>query len=68
MHNKEMVRKLNKREVASERLLTIAIGKDDGRLWTIIVVYGPREDDKVDEKESFWEQVTKITEESRGTL
>ncbi|CAH1159917.1 unnamed protein product [Phaedon cochleariae] len=50
----------------SERILSIEIKDNEEHIKTIIIVYGPNEDDKAQTKDTFWEDLTIITEEAKG--
>lgn len=52
----------------SERILKIELELDEQTETTIIVVYGPNEDETATRKDHFWEQLNEITEESKGRL
>ncbi|KAK9680122.1 hypothetical protein QE152_g39335 [Popillia japonica] len=50
----------------NERILSINIGKGrEEQRKTIIAVYGPNEDDKAENKDKFWEELTIAVEEAK---
>ncbi|KAI4470863.1 hypothetical protein MML48_1g12197 [Holotrichia oblita] len=55
-------------EAINERLLKIEPGDSRTELRTIISVYGPDENETIDKKDGFWEQLTETTENSRGAM
>lgn len=52
----------------SERILSVELRDENKNTKTIIVAYGPNEDDTVQNKEIFWEKLTMITEEAKGRV
>ncbi|XP_044755085.1 craniofacial development protein 2-like [Coccinella septempunctata] len=58
---------LNKWEAINERIMVVEMSYG-GLLETIIGVYGPNEDDKKEEKDHFWNELTLVLEEARGTI
>ena len=53
-------------KLISERIMTITLRKKE--VYTFIVVYGPNEDDKEDNKTSFWEKLQMTFEKARGII
>lgn len=47
------------REVVSPRILKIQMQLDKDKSTTIVIVYGPDEDDTVKTKEDFWEKINR---------
>lgn len=67
IHHK-FYQRVNKWEAISERILTVEINNPDGKIMTFICVYGPNEDEKAEVKDKFWEELTAVTEGSKGTI
>ncbi|CAH0558552.1 unnamed protein product [Brassicogethes aeneus] len=66
---KELEEEIEEWQAWSERILTVAIkNKKKNILKTIIIVYGPNENDTKDIKDKFWEKLSLATEGSRGEL
>lgn len=51
----------------SERILSVELVLEKEKI-TIIAVYGPNENEKKEEKEKFWEELSMITENSKGKI
>lgn len=58
---------LHKWEAVSERIITIEL-KAKEFTKTIIGVYGPNEDEKAENKNNFWEELSLVTETARGQI
>lgn len=65
---RNLVNKIHKWEAWLERILTEEVRELEGKVCTIIVVYGPNEGNKVVNKETFWEELNKITEQCDGKV
>lgn len=65
--NKKMISNIRKWEGHSERILTVELSLDQ-EIVTIIVIYGPNEDEKAEVKDKFWEQLNEITENCKGKI
>ncbi|XP_044759762.1 uncharacterized protein LOC123317348 [Coccinella septempunctata] len=52
----------------SDRILSVEIKHLNNEIKTIIVVYGPNEDDNTETKDKFWEDLTMVTEEAKGII
>uniref|UniRef100_A0A1Y1JWU5 Reverse transcriptase domain-containing protein n=1 Tax=Photinus pyralis TaxID=7054 RepID=A0A1Y1JWU5_PHOPY len=63
----ELAKNIRKWEPHSERILTVELTMDD-QTTTIITVYGPDENEKVEVKENFWEKLNQVTEKSKGNI
>lgn len=63
-----MAGQITKWKAISERILLIELRNEQGGYTTIISIYGPDENERANEKDKFWEELTTITEEARGTL
>ena len=71
MINKETYKTINKYETISERLLKIELEdwtEENGNKITLIIAYGPNEDDKATNKDEFWNALADITENSNGKI
>ncbi|CAH0561738.1 unnamed protein product [Brassicogethes aeneus] len=67
--HKKLKEEIEEWQAWSERILTVAIkNKKKNILKTIIIVYGPNENDTKDIKDKFWEKLSLATEGSRGEL
>lgn len=66
--HKSLDNKILRWEIISERLLLVEMKDNSGDCMSIIVVYGPNEDDKVEEKDKFWEDLSMITEDARENI
>ncbi|KAI4469197.1 endonuclease/exonuclease/phosphatase superfamily [Holotrichia oblita] len=55
-------------EAVSERVLVVELKDSKEKMMTIISVYGPNDNDKSEEKDKFWEELTLTSEDVRGTL
>ena len=64
--HRDLVRQIRKWEAVSERLLLVELESQKGKYFTIIVVYGPNEDEKVEVKDKFWKELSEVTEETKG--
>jgi hypothetical protein len=51
----------------SERIIKVE-AKNGGNPITIIITYGPNEDEKTEEKDKFWEEMNLAVEKSNGTV
>ncbi|XP_044766617.1 craniofacial development protein 2-like [Coccinella septempunctata] len=67
MINKNITEHVNGWKGWSERILTVEIENKD-EMKTVIIVYGPNEDDNKQTKDSFWEDLTVVTERAKGTI
>lgn len=65
--HKKLENQIHRWKAWSERILQIEM-KEENRMKTIIVVYGPNEDDTIENKNNFWEELTLVVEEAKGTL
>lgn len=65
-------RKLTNRIVdwkaVSERILAVELRSGRKETMTVISIYGPDENERTNEKEKFWEDLTTTTEEAKGTI
>ena len=52
----------------TERILAIELKDARNEILTCIIAYGPNENEKADSKDQFWEELTLITEQCRGTI
>lgn len=52
----------------TERILTIELRELNKSIKTVIVVYGPNDDDKAENKDKFWEELTTVVEGARGMI
>lgn len=53
----------------SERILSVLLAeKENKETTTVIIAYGPNEDELAEKKEKFWEQLNDITEEAKGQV
>ena len=53
----------------SERVLSVEMrNKNDTSRKTIVVVYGPNEDETAKSKDRFWEELTTAIDEAKGKL
>ena len=50
------------------RILRVDMKIDEQTTTTIVVAYGPSEDETTSRKEEFWEQMTEVAEETRGRM
>lgn len=66
--NKEMVKQIRRWEGHSERLLSVEINMHTEETVTIIAAYGPNEDEKVEIKNKFWEDLNEVTEQCKGKI
>lgn len=55
-------------EVYSERILLLRLKKSMNRMISILVVYGPNEDARVEEKDKFWEELNMAKENCKGKI
>ena len=60
--------KIQRWENISERLLLVEIRDTSNEYISIIIVYGPNEDDKAEAKDKFWEDLSLTTEEAKGSI
>ncbi|KAK9680890.1 hypothetical protein QE152_g38752, partial [Popillia japonica] len=65
---KENIQYLRNWIAVSERILKMELDIDKMVETTIIVAYGPNEDEKAKVKDAFWEQLSQTTEEINGRL
>lgn len=65
--NKDVKEKMNSWEPISERILKVEL-KYRASVKTIIAVYGPSEDEKVEKKDRFWEDLSLAVEAARGEI
>ncbi|XP_023309952.1 uncharacterized protein LOC111691409 [Anoplophora glabripennis] len=66
--HKKMVQQINNWKAWSERILEVRLKDEGSHQKTVIVVYGPNEDDRAECKDQFWEKLTKVTEEAKGEI
>jgi exonuclease III len=66
--HKELAKDIYSWVPLSQRILTIEMRSEIRKIWTIIVTYGPNEDDKVDVKERYWEELTETAENAKGKI
>lgn len=52
----------------SERILSVEMKSERNEKKSIIIVYGPNEDDKAVNKQHFWDQLTEAIETAKGRL
>ena len=64
---KDNLKYLQEWTAVTERILKLTM-KLDKHETVILVVYGPNEDESVTKKDSFWEDLTEVTEEAKGRL
>lgn len=55
-------------ECISERILKIEIEPDKENKQNILILYGPNEDATTTTKEEFWENVTEVIEDTKGSI
>lgn len=55
-------------EAVSERLMRVIFNLGKQRRLSIIVLYGPNEDEKAEVKDKFWEDVTDLVENTKGDI
>ncbi|KAK9704025.1 hypothetical protein QE152_g28540 [Popillia japonica] len=58
---------INRWEAVSERILAVEHKDSKKKTMTIISVYGPNDNDKIEEKEKFWEELTSTSEDGIWT-
>lgn len=66
--NKRIAESVYRWKSWSERILSVELKDLNNEVKTIIVVYGPNEDNSTETKEQFWDELTTITEEAIGTV
>lgn len=59
--NKDWEKRLVQWECINERILTVTFKISDTKL-TVVAVYGPNEDDKIDNKRIFWEKLQAVVD------
>lgn len=52
----------------TERILSVELRNKNKDIKTVIIVYGPNEDDTAENKNKFWEDLTTITEGAKGKI
>nr|CAH7747709.1 unnamed protein product [Callosobruchus chinensis] len=62
---KNLLQQLVKYDYVSERILRIEMRLEEEKETTLVVAYGPNEDERVQQKEEFWEQLSETVEDSR---
>ena len=71
MVSSEIKNKISNYKAVSERLLKVEfddwIEESENKI-TLIIAYGPNEDDKADNKDNFWNMLVNITESSKGKI
>lgn len=66
--NKSRIKQVRKWEQYSERILALEINIGGNELVTVITAYGPNEDEKIEIKNKFWEDLNEATERSKGKI
>ncbi|KAK9679228.1 hypothetical protein QE152_g40190 [Popillia japonica] len=66
--NKSIAHRMQKWEDWSERNMTVEIKDANGNISTIIITYGPNEDDNKENKDKYWKELTEIMEGARGKI
>lgn len=66
--NQRIAEQISKWKAWSERILSVDLVNKNKNAKTIIVIYGPNEDDTAENKNKFWEELTKATEEAEGKI
>lgn len=66
--SKEWAQKVCRWEYVSERLLLVTIMVEQNKEIAILVAYGPNEDEKVDVKEKFWEEISNVKESVKNPI
>ncbi|KAK9687614.1 hypothetical protein QE152_g36129 [Popillia japonica] len=64
--NKSIAHRIQKWEDWSERNMTVEIKDANGNISTIIITYGPNEDDNKENKDKYWKELTEIMEGTEG--
>lgn len=62
------INQLQNWEGHSDRIITVELKTSEKNTETFVVVYGPNEDEKVEVKNTFWEELTQIIEKCLGTV
>nr|CAH7736536.1 unnamed protein product [Callosobruchus chinensis] len=62
---KNLLQQLVKYDYVSERILRIEMRLEEEKETTLVVAYGPNEDERVQQKEEFWEKLSETVEDSR---
>lgn len=65
---KEFTKYVRKWRSISNRILTVELEFTEKTRMTIIVTYGPNEDEKTDIKDKFWEELNEVVDEATGEL
>lgn len=65
--HRDIKEKLNKWEAISERILSVEL-KYKTHVKTIIAVYGPNEDKRIEEKDKFWEDLSVTVGAAKGII
>lgn len=67
--HKKLSEQVHRWQAWSERILEVEINdKVNKEMKTIIVVYGPNEDEKAEIKDAFWEDLAVVTEQAKGKI
>lgn len=66
--HRKMAEQVYKWEGRSERILMVELRDRKKCIKTLIIVYGPNEDDTTGNKEKFWEELAIITEDAKGKI
>lgn len=66
--HKRIAEQIHQWKAWTERILTVELRNKNKNRLTIIIVYGPNEDDSAINKDNFWQQLTVIMEEINGKI
>lgn len=66
--HKDLEDKIQNWEGHSERMMTVEVSEEKGNKWTIVIVYAPNEDEKAENKEKFWEELSNLTDSCNGVI
>ncbi|KAJ8947700.1 hypothetical protein NQ318_001539 [Aromia moschata] len=65
---KTLTKHITKWDTVSERILLVELNLRKGNKIHVLILYGPNEDEKAETKDTFWDEVTTITESVKGDV
>ncbi|XP_063911972.1 craniofacial development protein 2-like [Zophobas morio] len=64
----DFMSRIKRWEGVNERIMVVEVRFDEDEFWTVIIVYGPNENDNKNSKEKFWDELQEVYEKSSSPI
>ncbi|XP_063933559.1 craniofacial development protein 2-like [Zophobas morio] len=64
----DFMSRIKRWEGVNERIMVVEVRFDEDEFWTVIIVYGPNENDNKNSKDKFWDELQEVYEKSSSPI